>query len=79
MYCNEELRNNTCRHERNRRCLAAIICVLTALFFFVVGTLAGAYAALFVVLSTVPITIFAIILLIGIIIALWLRHCRACD
>ncbi len=76
MYCNEETRNTACRLRRNGHCLSAVICVLASLFFFLAGAIAGAYAAEFVISAIVPIAIFAIILLIGVLIALWLRHCR---
>lgn len=79
MYCNEELRNNSCHVRRACCCSAAVVCVLAALFFFLAGAIAGAYAARFVISAIVPIAIFAIILLIGTVIALWLRHCRSCD
>lgn len=79
MYCNEELRNNSCCIRRTTRCSAAVVCVLAALFFFLAGAIAGAYAAEFVTSAIVPIAIFAIILLIATVIALWLRHCRSCD
>ncbi|MBQ2285834.1 MAG: hypothetical protein U0K18_05115 [Acutalibacteraceae bacterium] len=78
MYCNEESRNNSCQLRRNCRCSSSVVCILALLLFFVAGAIAGAYAAEFVVSAIVPISIFAIILLIGVLTSLWLRHCRDC-
>lgn len=74
MYVNEETTNRMCC--RRGCCVNIVLAVLTALLFFTVGAIAGAYAAEFVVSSIVAISVFAIVLLIGTIITAWLTSCR---
>ncbi|MEE1240103.1 MAG: hypothetical protein UHO61_09310 [Acutalibacteraceae bacterium] len=61
---------------RRNSCLSTVLFVLASIFFYVVGTICGAFASWFVILSIVPIAIFAIVLLIAIAIIVYLVRCR---
>ncbi|MEE1161584.1 MAG: hypothetical protein U0K70_05950 [Acutalibacteraceae bacterium] len=65
--------NDCCRRNS---CLSVVLFVLTSIFFYVVGTICGAFASRFVIYSIVPIAIFAIVLLLAIAIIVYLIHCR---
>ena len=74
-------RNSSCRSCsacnicNTNSCVAFVIWALTALFFFVVGAIAGAYASDFVTGAVVPIAILAIVLFLAIVF-IWLTVCR---
>ena len=77
MYDERNIRESTnescCRRSS---CLSVVLFVLTSIFFYVAGTICGAFASWFVIYSIVPIAIFAIVLLIAIAIIVYLVRCR---